>query len=63
MEGKISGHPAATFGESFFRADLDPVDMILQAESFVLQKQKNLAFYAFGIWHSKTRVSRGLSNG
>ena len=36
---------------------------ILQAESFALQKQTNLVFYAFGIWHSKTRVSRGLWNG
>jgi len=25
------------------------------AESFALQKQTNLVFYAFGIWHSKTR--------
>ncbi|KAF9653101.1 hypothetical protein BDM02DRAFT_3159997 [Thelephora ganbajun] len=25
------------------------------AESFVLQKQTNIVFYAFGIWHSKTR--------
>lgn len=36
---------------------------VFQAESFTLQKQTNLVFYAFGIWHSKTRVSRGLSNG
>ena len=42
---------------------LDPTDEHLQAESFTLQKQTNLVFYAFGIWHSKTRVSRGLSSG
>lgn len=35
----------------------------LKVESFVLQKQTNLVFYAFGIWHSKTRVSRGLLSG
>jgi protein SFI1 len=46
-----------------FRATWTPLVDISQAESFVLQKQTNLVFYAFGIWHSKTRVSRGLSDG
>jgi protein SFI1 len=28
-----------------------------QADNFIIQRQQNLVFYAFGLWHSKTRVS------
>lgn len=64
MEGEIPGHPVAAVGEPYFARLWTPLtDIIPQAESFILQKQKNLVFYAFGIWHSKTRVSRGLSYG
>lgn len=63
MEGKIPGRPVAALGESFFvRLWTLLMGNILQAESFLLQKQTNLVFYAFGIWHSKTRVSRGFSD-
>ena len=64
MEGEIPGHPAAAFGETVFMRNWTPLMVInSQAESFVFQKQTNLVFYTFGIWHSKTRVSRGPSNG
>jgi protein SFI1 len=35
------------------------LDIRLQplADTFLLQSQKNLVFRAFGIWHSKTKVS------
>lgn len=30
---------------------------VVKADNFLLQGQKNLVFRAFGIWHSKSRVS------
>lgn len=63
VEGEIPRHPVTAFGGSFFARIWTPLMDFLQAESLALQRQTNLVFYAFGIWHSKTRVSRGLSDG
>ena len=64
VEREIPEHSVAAFGESFFaRPWTSLMDLIPQAESFVLQKQTNIVFNAFGIWHSKTRVSCGPPDG
>jgi len=63
VEGEVPRHPVTAVGGLFFERLRTTLMDTLQAESFALQKQTNLVFYAFGIWHSKTRVSRGLWDG
>src|ERR1700753_2135419 len=63
VEGEIPGYPVTASRESSFACPRISLLDVPQAGSFTLQKQTNLVFYAFGIWHSKTRVSRGLLDG